>query len=51
MAKEMLTKHATLAFPDYEKPFNLYTDASNQQLGATRVQDGKPLGRTPYPEP
>ena len=35
---------AKLAFPDFSKPFHLYTDASNIQLGATLVQDGKPLG-------
>ena len=44
LAKEMLTEHATLAFPDFERPFDLYTDASDRQLGATLVQDGKPLG-------
>ena len=44
MAKEMLTEHVPLAFPEFEKPFDLYTDASDQQLGATLVQDGKPLG-------
>ena len=44
LAKEMLTKHTTMAFPDFERPFNLYTDASNPQLGATLVQDGKSLG-------
>ena len=43
-AKEMLKKEALLAFPDFEKPFHLYTDASDRQLGATVVQDGKPLG-------
>ena len=35
---------AKLAFPDFSKPFHLYTDASDIQLGATLVQDGKPLG-------
>ena len=35
---------AKLAFPDFIKPFHLYTDASDIQLGATLVQDGKPLG-------
>ena len=44
LAEEMLTEHATLAFPDFERPFDLYTDASDRQLGATLVQDGKPLG-------
>ena len=43
-AKKMLTVHATLAFPDFEQPFDLYTDASDRQLGATLVQNGKPLG-------
>ena len=43
-AKEMLKKEALLSFPDFEKPFHLYTDASDRQLGATVVQDGKPLG-------
>ena len=40
----MLCKHAMLAYPDFEKPFDLYTDASDLQLGATLVQDGKPIG-------
>ena len=43
-AKSMLSKEATLAFPDFNKPFHLYTDASDIQLGATLVQEGKPLG-------
>ena len=40
----MLSTEAELAFPDFDKPFHLYTDASDVQLGATLVQDGKPLG-------
>ena len=40
----MLCKHAMLAYPDFTKPFNLYTDASDLQLGATLVQEGKPIG-------
>ena len=39
-AKELLFRHAMLAYPDFKKPFNLYTDASNLQLGATLEQDG-----------
>jgi hypothetical protein len=31
------------AFPDFEKEFNVYTDASNKQLGAVIMQEGKPL--------
>ena len=40
----MLCKHTVLAYPDFKKPFDLYTDASDLQLGATLVQDGKPIG-------
>ena len=43
-AKGMIMTEAKLAFPDFSKPFHLYTDASDIQLGATLVQDGKPLG-------
>ena len=43
-AKRMLSKEAELAFPNFAKPFHLYTDASDVQLGATLVQDGRPLG-------
>ena len=43
-AKAMLCKHDMLAYPDFEKPFDLYTDASDLQLAATHVQDGNLLG-------
>ena len=43
-AKRMLADEAKLAFPDFTKPFHLYSDASDRQLGATVCQDGKPLG-------
>ena len=33
--KEMLNRHAILAYLDFAKPFDLYTDASNIQLGTT----------------
>ena len=39
----MLCRHAMLAYLDFEKPFDLYTDVSNLQLGATLAQDGKPI--------
>ena len=42
--KKMLAEEAKLAFPDFLLPFHLYTDASDRQLGATLVQNGKPLG-------
>ena len=40
----MVIKEAELAFPNWELPFHLYSDASDCQLGATLVQEGKPLG-------
>jgi hypothetical protein len=42
-AKNMLSKEARLSYPDFSKPFDLYTDASDLQLGATLVQEGKPF--------
>jgi hypothetical protein len=32
-----------LAFPDFEKEFHVYTDASSKQLGAVIMQEGEPL--------
>ena len=43
-AKAMLKIAAVLAYPDFKKPFDLYTDASELQLGVTLVQEGKPVG-------
>ena len=40
----MLANEVKLAFPDFSKPFHLYSDASDIQLGATLVQEGRPLG-------
>ena len=33
----------TLAHPDFSKPFVIYTDASDYQLGSVITQEGKPL--------
>ena len=38
-AKRMLSKESLLSFPDFNKQFHLYSDASDRQLGATVVQD------------
>ena len=40
----MIKTEVKLAFLDFTKPFHLYMDASNIQLGTTLVQDGTPLG-------
>ena len=39
----MLKKAVVLAYPDFEKPFDLYTNTSDLQLGATLVEEGKPI--------
>ena len=41
--KKVMAQETLLAFPDYSKPFQLYTDASAYQLGAVLQQEGKPL--------
>ena len=43
-AKWMLGNNALLVYPDFPKPFNIYLDASDYQLGATVFQNGRPLG-------
>jgi RNase H-like domain found in reverse transcriptase len=32
-----------LSFPDFNKPFHMYMDASKYQLGSFIMQDDKPL--------
>jgi RNase H-like domain found in reverse transcriptase len=41
--KQTLGKNIVLTFPDFKKPFEIYTDASKVQLGAVIKQEGKPL--------
>jgi hypothetical protein len=35
--------NALAAYPDHNKRFNVYTDASNFQLGACIIQKGRPV--------
>ena len=42
-AKKILSKEAILAFPDFEKEFVIYTDASKLQLGGVITQNNRPL--------
>jgi hypothetical protein len=38
-----MCREVMLAFPDFSKPFNIYTDASDTQLGAVITHDDKPI--------
>jgi hypothetical protein len=41
--KSQIRSDVLLAYPDFEKPFVIHTDASHTQLGAAISQDGKPI--------
>jgi hypothetical protein len=41
--KATIAKDVVLAYPDYSKIFEIYTDASSKQLGAVITQDNRPI--------
>ena len=41
--KQILAREVILAFPDFNKPFHIFTDASDTQLGAVITQENKPI--------
>jgi hypothetical protein len=41
--KATITKELVLAYPDFTKPFKIYTDASTTQLGAVITQGNRPI--------
>jgi hypothetical protein len=41
--KATIAKDVLLAYPDYSKVFEIYTDASSKQLGAGITQDNRPI--------
>ncbi|KAL5827799.1 hypothetical protein ACOSQ3_019650 [Xanthoceras sorbifolium] len=41
--KRAMTQTPVLALPDFNKTFEVYTDASGEGMGAVLVQDKKPL--------
>ena len=42
-AKQMIQKETMLSYPNFEKEFHVYADASKTQLGGVIMQDNKPL--------
>ena len=42
-SKTMLSKQVLLTYPDFNKPFDVHTDASDIQLGAVISQDNMPI--------
>jgi hypothetical protein len=41
--KTTIAKEVVLAYPDFTKPFDNYTDASTKQLGLVITQDNRPI--------
>jgi hypothetical protein len=41
--KAAIAKETVLAYPDFSKPFEIYTDASSMQLRAVITQDNRPI--------
>ncbi len=41
--KATVTNEVVLAYPDFTKPFEIYTDASTVQLGAVITQENRPI--------
>jgi hypothetical protein len=41
--KATIAKEVVLAYPDYSKVFEVYTNASSKQLGAVITQDNRPI--------
>jgi transposase InsO family protein/exonuclease VII small subunit len=43
LMKEVIAKETLLTYPQFDKPFEIHTDASKVQLGACISQEGKPI--------
>ncbi len=41
--KTTIAKEVVLAYPDYSKVVEIYTDACSKQLGALITQDNRPI--------
>jgi hypothetical protein len=41
--KRIMSRNTQLFYPDFNKPFEIHTDASKYQMGAVLHQEGKPI--------
>ena len=41
--KAAIAREVVLAYPDFSKPFEIYTDASTLKLGSVITQDNRPI--------
>ena len=41
--KKIVSRETLLSYPNFNKPFEIHTDASKLQLGAVISQEGKPI--------
>ena len=41
--KTTIAKEVVLAYPDFTKSYDIYTDASTKQLGSVITQDNRPI--------
>ena len=41
--KQVIARDVCLAYPQFDKPFVIYTDASTRQLGGVITQDNRPI--------